>query len=113
MTDSPLEHRVATLEDRVDEHADSISNLNAVVATLKAMLIPMQADIATLKEGAIRSDAARERQTEILGGKIDEAKDRIAEVNDRAYRTLPVWATWTLTLMGMLAAAMATAFFTR
>lgn len=106
MTDSPLEHRVATLEDRVDEHADSISNLNAVVATLKTMLVPMQADIATLKEGAIRSDAARERQTEILGGKIDEVKDR-------AYKTWPPAAQWIVTVLGMIAAALVTPFFTR
>ena len=94
------------LHSRVTELEGGFSALSLAVGRLEATLPQLQKDISDVQKSQIRSDAARERQTEILSSKMDDVKDK-------ALNSAPLWATTTIGILAMLCAAFVTAYFTR
>lgn len=94
------------LHRRVSDVEVSLAELQRAVVRLEVVLPSLQTDISDLKTAQARSDAARERQTEILSGKMDEVKEK-------AIGAVPPWASSTITVLAMGLAALLTAFFTR
>lgn len=81
-----------------------VSNLEDNVKTLQVALGKMEGDIQYLRERAVYSEAARDRQTDVL---LDAINDRLS----RAQSQVPTWASTLITVLAMACAALITAHY--